>query len=278
MTRIVSDQARNKYALGHAAEELARLDHQAGILAQPTRAILAMAGIGPGMRVLDLGTGTGEVALLAAELVGPAGDVLGVDQSGAALDYAERKCVARDVHNVRFGATDLGAGLPDGPFDAVIGRLVLPYLPDPVGTVRAGLSRLRAGGLYVAMEYDMNAVRSQPTVPLVQRMSALISATFDAVGQSQTLGPHLARVFRAAGAQSPTVVGIQAYLDDEDPRGPAMIAGVIRSLLPAIERHGLGVASEIDIDTLEARPTAETAIHQAVICPPTLVGAWTRRN
>ncbi|HEU5265475.1 MAG TPA: class I SAM-dependent methyltransferase [Jatrophihabitans sp.] len=277
MTRV-ADQATNEYALGHAAQELARLDHQAEILAQPTRAILTMAGLTPGMRVLDLGTGTGEVALLAAELVGPAGDVLGVDQSGAALDYAERKCAARGVHNVRFGATDLSAGLPAGPFDAVIGRLVLPYLPDPVDTVRAALSRLRAGGLYVAMEYDMNAVRSQPTVPLVQRMSTLISATFDAVGQSQTLGPHLAAVFRAAGAQSPAVVGIQAYLDDEDPRGPAMITGVIRSLLPAIERHGLGVASEIDVDTLEARLAAETAIHQAVICPPTLVGAWSRRN
>ena len=65
-----------EYVLGHTAAELARLDAQAQALAEPTRLAMGLAGLRPGMRVLDLGAGTGEVALLAAELVGPEGSVV----------------------------------------------------------------------------------------------------------------------------------------------------------------------------------------------------------
>ena len=59
-----------QYFLGHSPAETRRLMAQAKLLAPITRAILVAAGVGPGMRVLDVGTGMGDVALLAAELVG----------------------------------------------------------------------------------------------------------------------------------------------------------------------------------------------------------------
>ncbi len=265
------------YVLGHDCAELARLDHQAAALAAPTRLVLTAAGVGTGMRVLDLGTGTGEVALLLAEFVGPTGEVVGVDRSGDVLDYAERKRVQRGVSNVRFVEGDLARDLPRGPFDAVVGRLVHNYLPDPVATVRAGLARLRNGGLYVAMEYDIDAAHTVPATPLADRLASLIAATFDAVGTSLTMGPRLASVLRAAGVLDPVAVGLLAYLEPDDPSGPAMLAGVVGSLLPAIERHGLGTAAELDVPTIAARVAAELASHQAVLSPPALSGAWGRR-
>ena len=70
---------------------------------------------------------------------------------------------------------------------------------------------------------------------MVTGLAALMNAAFAAVGTPQTLGPHLARDAASrpvrADAQS---LGLQAYLDPEDPLGPAMLAGVIGSLVPAI--------------------------------------------
>jgi hypothetical protein len=123
----------------------------------------------------------------------------------------------------------------------------------------------------------MDAARTVPATPLVTRLASLIAATFDAVGTSQSMGPHLAAVLRSAGAVDPVTVGLLSYLEPDDPAGPAMVAGVVASLLPAIERHGLGTAAELDVPTLEQRITCELTTHQAVLCPPALAGAWARR-
>ena len=160
----------------------------------------------------------------------------------------------------------------------MVGRLVHNFLPDPVTTVRSGLARLRSGGLYVAMEYDIDAAHTVPPTPLVTRLSSLIAATFDAVGTSLTMGPRLASVLRAAGVVEPSSVGLLTYLEADDPSGPAMLAGVVGSLLPAIERHGLGRADELDVPTLAARVAAELASHEAVFSPPALAAAWGRRR
>ena len=76
------------YILGHSPAEIRRLKLQAGILKPITERLLREAGIAPGMRVLDLGCGAGDVALLAAEMVGPNGAVVGIDRNDDALAAA----------------------------------------------------------------------------------------------------------------------------------------------------------------------------------------------
>jgi ubiquinone/menaquinone biosynthesis C-methylase UbiE len=263
-----------EYVLGHRAEELARLDGQARMLEPATRLALQLAGIGPGMRVVDLGTGTAEVALLVAELVGPGGSVLAVDRATDGLAYARTKLADRGVTNIELVEADLATYVPDGPVDAVLGRLVLSYLPDPVGTVRRLLGALGPGGVYLALEYDTGAVRSAPQTPLVARMAELLNSAFAAVGTPQTLGPHLAEMLRQAGAHDAKSLGLQAYLAPDDAAGPAMLAAVISSLAPAIEGHGLATAAELDLATLRERLAAEALAAGAAMIVPTLVAAW----
>ena len=160
-----------EYVLGHRAEELARLDGQAKMLEPATRLALQLAGIGPGMRVVDLGTGTGEVALLVSELVGPDGSVLAVDRAPDGLAYAATKFADRGVTNIELVEADVASYAPEQPVDAVLGRLVLSYLPDPVGTIRRLLGALNPGGVYLALEYDTEAVRGAPETPLVTRLA-----------------------------------------------------------------------------------------------------------
>jgi SAM-dependent methyltransferase len=265
------------YTLGHTGHELGRLDLQAQLLEPATRMILTRAGLGPGMRVLDIGTGTGAVARLAAELVGPSGHVTGIDRAPAALEQA--RTGAAGLTNVDFREGDAAAGcFPGTQFDAVIGRLVLAYLPDPAAAVRQLATHLAPGGLVVAMEYDLHAVRTEPRAPLVEQLARLINAAFEAAGTPQTLGPHLTAVLGAAGLTGVQIAGIQEYLGPDDPRGPTMIASVVTSLLPAIERHGLAAATELDMGTLAERITAELDSHDAVLLMPTLVGAWGRHD
>ena len=82
------------YVLGHSDRELSRLTMQARLLEPVTRQFLLDAGIRAGMRVLDIGSGAGDVAFLAAELVGRSGEVIGTDTAAEAVTAA--MCSARE--------------------------------------------------------------------------------------------------------------------------------------------------------------------------------------
>src|SRR3989440_6850140 len=105
---------QSSYALGHSEQELERLAHQAQVFAPFTRHLFEQAGVGPGMRILDVGCGAGDVAFLAAELVGASGEVIGADRSAAAVEWA----VAR-VQDQRMSLEGDPAVMDfDQPFDA----------------------------------------------------------------------------------------------------------------------------------------------------------------
>ena len=81
-------QTDPSYLFESSSDEYARLTRQAALIAPMTERLLRDAGITPGMRVLDVGSGVGDVALLVARLVGPHGSVVGVDRDGSARQTA----------------------------------------------------------------------------------------------------------------------------------------------------------------------------------------------
>ena len=94
------------------------------------------AGIGPGQRVLDIGSGVGDVSLLAARLVGPSGDVVGIERDARSLARARIPAAGAGLRNVSFVQSDVSQ-VPDGnPFDAAVGRYILFFLPDPVSLAK----------------------------------------------------------------------------------------------------------------------------------------------
>lgn len=157
------------YEFGSAQDELARLELQGRALAPATRMIFAAAGIRPGMRVLDLGCGVGDIAFVAADLVGSDGQVVGIDRSPEALARARLRAEQRGVAQVRFVEGNVHDPAPGGPFDAIVGRLVLMYAPDPAAVLRQQATVLRAGGLVVPVELDVPTSRSLPATPLVSQ-------------------------------------------------------------------------------------------------------------
>ncbi len=266
------------YLLRNDAHELRRLERQGAMLRAPSLLLLRQAGIDRGMRVLDLGTAIGELAFLAAEVVGPEGEVVGVDQSADALAVAQQRARTRGLRNVSFTQGDIASWSPPGQFDAVIGRLVLIYLEDPAAVIRRHALALRPGGLYLALEYDLEVTRTIPPTPLASRALGWMKRAFSVGRVDLSLGPRLGTILTRAGLPSPTVVGLQAFLPPNDPGGPAALAGIVQSLLPVIDQAEIAAREEVGIATLEHRLAAEMVEHGVVVAPPTLVGAWARRE
>jgi SAM-dependent methyltransferase len=262
------------YPLGNDAAELERLDLQGRVLAPATRMILATAGVRPGMRVLDLGSGAGDVAFVAAGLAGPAGEVVGIDQSPDAVAKATARAGQRGLSNVRFVAGDIHDRAPDGSFDAIIGRLVLMYVPDPAAVLRTQTGVLRSGGVIAPIEFDLHSARSLPSTPLVGQALSWLREAFTRAGIDPALGPGLWAVLQAAGLQPSGMIGVQPHFGPEDPDGAAILAGIVRTVLPLIERTGVATAAEVGADTLQQRLSGELAASAAVFAHPMLISAW----
>ena len=74
-----------------------------------------------------------------------------------------------------------------------------------------------------------------------------------------------------------TGFGIQGYLGPDDPMGPALVAGVVTSMAPAIVAGGIATEAELGLPTLRERIAEELRRERAVLLPPTVVGAWGTR-
>src|SRR5437899_2256732 len=146
--------ASRTYVLGHSDREIERLRVQALLVDPITRRFMREGGVGPGMRVLDVGSGAGDVAFLAAELVGDAGEVIGVDRAPTALAVARERAPGKSLRNVSFVEGDPANMTFDRPFDAVVGRYVLLFQQDPGTMLRKVAAHLRPGGVVVFHEPD----------------------------------------------------------------------------------------------------------------------------
>lgn len=265
------------YPLPHGSAEIERLIAQSALLNPFTRALFAEAGIAPGMRVLDLGSGAGDVALLAAEAVGPTGAVVGVDRNATVLAVARARAEAAGFAHLSFVEGDIAEAAPDQTFDAIVGRLVLMYLPDPAATLRELAARLRPGGIVAFGEYNLTpeSIRAYPPVPLFARCCMWLQAAFQHAGAETQMGDKLYATYRAAGLPEPRLQ-YASSAGGADWGGFTVFAEVLRTLMPLIVRAGIATAEEVEIDTLEDRMRAEAVAHGSILKMPDLVGAWAR--
>ena len=113
--------------------------------------VVQRAGLQAGEQMLDLGTGTGQVAIRAASLVGPAGHVTGVDISGEMLALARERAIALGLRNMQFREGRAEAIPGDSSCcDVVLASLSLMYVIDRAAAAREIARVLRPGGRFVA--------------------------------------------------------------------------------------------------------------------------------
>lgn len=269
--------ASTQYVLGHSDRELERLSTQARLIGPITREFFIDAGIVPGMRILDVGSGSGDVAFLAADLVGDKGAVVGVDKAPAAIVAARRRADARSLNNVSFRDGDPAEMAFEERFDAVVGRYVLLFQADAALMLRRLARFLSPGGVIVFHEPDWSVVRSFPVAPTYDRCCQWIIAAGNLGGSNWNMADKLYGVFHSAGLTAPTM-RMKTFIGGgtEVAEWLRAVAELAETLLPAMEKFGVATAAEVDIATLVDRMMQEVAETNSIVFGRSEIGAWSR--
>ncbi len=267
------------YVLGNSANETRRLMLQAQLLDPIMRRLLRAVRLTQGMRVLDLGCGAGDVSMMAAELTGPAGSVLGIDQNPESIEMACHRARQAGLAHVTFrvGSVD---DLPDeGPFDALIGRCILHHLHDPTATLRRALEQVRPGGIVAFQELDASVPpRATPEVPVWTQATSWLRAIFQHPGAQYDAGARLVEIFTGAGLPFPEMFG--EAVAGGGPGSPIYpwFAATMRNLVPRLVQSGIATEEEIGIETFEQRLEAQAVERRAQFVSSPQYCAWTRKS
>ena len=267
------------YVLGHPERELERLGRQARLVDPMTRQLFIDAGIAPGMRILDVGSGAGDVAFLAAELVGETGEIVGVDRAPAALAAARQRATRRELRHVTFLEGDPAEMEFDRPFDAAIGRYFLMFQKDPSAMLRNIARNVEPGGPIAFHEPDWDGARSFPPAPTYDRCCRWIAETLRLLGNETRMGKKLHSAFVAAGLAAPSM-RLEAMIGagTTAAEGLQFVADLVETMLPAMEREGIASVADVGLETLVARMLHEAVATDSVVVGRYEVGAWTRAD
>ena len=273
---MTTHDPNSPYVLGYTDAEHDRLIRQAALLAPSTERFFHAAGIGPGQRVLDLGSGLGDVAMLVARLVGPAGAVLGVERDAGSIARARARVAEAGLGNVSFTQSDVAEIPSDAPFDAAVGRFILMFLPDPVGVLRSVAQRVRPGGVLAFYEVSWTPTLALSAhLPLWSTAGSLIPPTLRRAGANPEMGLDLYRVFQEAGLPAPAM-----QMDvplGSDPAFTRLMSDLFHTVRAQIPARDPALQKLGDLDTLPERLQAEVAASRSVAPYIGLVGARSKR-
>jgi ubiquinone/menaquinone biosynthesis C-methylase UbiE len=266
------------YVLGATEREHERLIRQSRIFNPLTERLFRSAGISRGQRVLDIGSGVGDVAMLVAELVGPSGEVVGVERDANTLVTARSRAAEAQLRNVSFVETDIRhvvSEVNSKPFDAAVGRLILEFVPDPSAVLRSISKLVRPGGI-IAFQDCYWAPLLQLTAPLSlwTKCTSLIYQVFERSGANMDMERLLYQTFLAAALPTPKMMIEIPVGDSPDIR--RWVYDLFCTLYPQMEKYNLPTDDVGGIESLLSRLEAELDRTRTFAVCPGLIGAWSQ--
>jgi SAM-dependent methyltransferase len=237
-------QRVSRYILDGSDPDLRRLLSGAELGAENARTAFRRVGVQPGWNVIDCGCGPiGGLAVL-AEMVGPAGRVVGVDVSPAAVQRARAVVTALELGIVELVAGDLhdlDAAALGGPFDLAFSRAFMMHQADPVRTLRRIADLLRPGGWLVVHEaLESPPPRSHPHLEAVADHWDLVHEVLHRNGVPAGAVEDLPRSARQAGLEVTAMRGL-FLVEDPEP-----MFEIYAATVEAVRERGiqLGIAAE----------------------------------
>lgn len=268
----------NNYVLGSSAQELERLTFQAKVLRPFTTRLFSEIDMSAGMNVLDIGSGAGDVSMLAAEFVGAEGSVLGIDMSQDAINLATHRAAMAGYNQIKFETFDIYDFPGERLYDCVIGRYVMVHQTDPVAFLRKAASLVKPGGVLALHEILLvdPLVDSYLMIPLWQLAGDWIVAAIKEGGSKHDAAANMLGYF--IDAQLP-----QPFLHCERPIGGGSHSLMyrwafegVRSVFPQLLRMGLVATTMENLDTFESRLRTQALDTHAQLLGPTQITAWVR--
>ena len=270
----------SNYVLGQSVHEYERLMLQGRLLRPYTEKFFRAAGVVPGMRVLDIGSGMGDVALLAADIVRTE-KARYLESTAMPRHWITRVGVQRSKGCsswVSFQAANLDEFETTDKFDALVGRYILLYQPDAAATIRHLLRYVNRGGIVVFHDIDFpDPHPSYPPCPLFDQAYALLGEAFRRAGAPPDFGRRLGKTFVDAGLAFPTIMGETVVGGGPGSYVYAWVANTLISVIPRLEALGLALPPGLPADhTLAERIEEEAVRLGSQILAPGQFGAWTR--
>jgi SAM-dependent methyltransferase len=179
------------YVIRGGVEGKRRLDLLAHILAGTTDDLLRRAGVGAGMRCLDLGCGGGHVSRSLARLVGDTGRVIGLDIDPIKVDAADEDARAAGLANVEFRTADVTVWAEEAAYDVVYGRFILSHLGGREALIGRMRDALREGGVLILEDIDFQGSFSHPESAAFLEYCALYREVVRRRGGDAHLGSRL---------------------------------------------------------------------------------------
>lgn len=268
---------QSEYMLGRTHAEHDRLNQQGRLISNITRHFLEEIGLCSGMTVLDVGSGVGDVAIMAARMVAPGGRVVGIDLDESALQRARHRAATEELSNVQFHACDFQDYTSSGLFDAVVGRCVLLHQPNPAMALTSVAKHARSGGIVAFQEPWFSRGFSFPKAALFEEVIGWLHSTVRASGLDSDIGLRLPSIFASAGLSAPKLT-LEMLVDcSPDSEICQFVADTVRSLLPRLDQLGITASAHVQVDTLAERLRHEQAVLGSVVGVMPLMGAWCRK-
>lgn len=203
---LTETDPHKEYMFATGEEAAARLLLVNEIFGPGTQQVLRWAGLSPGMRVAEIGCGSGLITLSMAGIVGTEGSVTAVDRSREQLQVAEQNAAAAGVKNIQFRQADAyDTGLPRASFNLVCSRLLMCHLTEPVRAMKEMRALLKPQGVMVCEDHDFGGIFTEPPTRAYRRLVEIRDAVNRARGLDSHIGLRLPRLAREAGFPSPDV-------------------------------------------------------------------------
>jgi ubiquinone/menaquinone biosynthesis C-methylase UbiE len=263
----------NDYVIAGGQPGFDRLRVLARVWGDSTETLLRAVGVGPGMRCLDVGCGAGDVTMLLASMVGPAGSVVGSDADRVQLDLVEQEVERLGVTTVALVHQDVMDLEASGEYDVVYSRFLLQHLVDPVEALRQMWRAVRPGGVLVAEDAVFLAEFCEPPHPGFDFWQYAYQETLRRHGGDPLSGRRLHSRFREAGIPDPQLELVQhVYLSGE---GKLMPYLTIARTAPRIVSSGVATQSEVDAALAQLADLANDTT--SAVSSPRLFQCWVRK-
>jgi SAM-dependent methyltransferase len=238
-----------------------------------TAALLARAGLSPGMRCVDLGCGGGQVTLEIARLVAPAGLVVGVDMDGIKLGLARQAAAAQGQSNVEFRQENVRDWNEPGSYDVVYSRFLLQHLSEPVDLLARMWAAVRPGGILVVEEADFDGWCCHPANEGFDFFVRTYGEALRRRGGDSAFGRKLYGGFLAAGIPAPEVGLVQPVWTGG--AGKTLAWSTLEASAEAIVADR--VASQDEVTAALTTLSQFTADPQTLISGPRVFQFWSSR-